>query len=336
MILSKRSNGIYYVIYNQANGKRTRISTKSKMKVEALSFLSRFQKELDLRKNMKPVAVTLQVYCVKFLEYSKSVHTVLTHKGYDKTLSMLQEYLGKIALQEITPVMMSEYLEQRIKTSSVYQARKDLICINSLFNKAVAEDYIEVNPCRKIKRIKIPQRQPIFFSSEEFKCLLNKIQEEDFRDLITFAIYTGLRQMELITLQWSQVNFKDRYIILDNNANVTKSKRVRAIPLNIEALQILTHRERIEKTEYVFTYKSKKIKAEFLSKRFKKYVIKAKLNPKLKFHSLRHSFASLLVQKGVTIYEVSKLLGHADVKTTEIYSHLRAEDLRSAIDKLNN
>jgi site-specific recombinase XerD len=72
-----------------------------------------------------------------------------------------------------------------------------------------------------------------------------------------------------------------------------------------------------------------------LSKLFKRYVLRADLNPKLKFHSLRHTFASWLVQKGVSIYEVSKLLGHSDIRVTQIYAHLTLDNLRSAVELLN-
>lgn len=76
------------------------------------------------------------------------------------------------------------------------------------------------------------------------------------------------------------------------------------------------------------------MKQDYLVKNYKKFVLKAGINPKLNFHSLRHTFASWLVQRGVSIYHVSKLLGHADIKTTEIYAHVRAEDLRASVELL--
>ena len=79
--------------------------------------------------------------------------------------------------------------------------------------------------------------------------------------------------------------------------------------MNLIALQILTEREREKQAELIFSCKGLPIKRNFISKTFKKFVKKAKLNSKLNFHYLRHTFASWLVQRGVSIYEVSKLLG---------------------------
>ena len=141
--------------------------------------------------------------------------------------------------------------------------------------------------------------------------------------------------MELLTLQWDQINFRDKLLTLDNRNHLTKSKKIRTIPLNIASMQIIVERESKKTSKNVFTYLDNAITQDQISKVFKKYVLKAKINPQLNFHSLRHTFASWLVQKGVSIYHVSKLLGHSDIKTTEIYSHLRAEDLRSAVEMLN-
>ena len=91
---------------------------------------------------------------------------------------------------------------------------------------------------------------------------------------------------------------------------------------------------------YVFLdSKGRKFRADTVSKWFKKTVRDAakeiKIDSNIHFHTLRHSFASCLVQRGISIYEVSKLLGHYDIKVTEIYAHLRSEDLRSVVVNLN-
>lgn len=336
MILSKRYNGVYYVFYLQSSGKRTCVSTKTKIKSEALKFLSQFEREIELRKIQRLPQTTLNEYCLRFLDYSKTIHTTKTYKAYSLTHSHIIKFFLDISLTQITPSMMSEYFEHRIKTSSIYQARKDLIFLNSLFHKSVAEGYLLSNPCKGIKRFRLPEKQPVFFSEWEFDSLLSKVKDGDLRDLFLFAIQTGMRQMELVTLEWSQIDFKEKCLILSNQSHITKSKRIRTIPLSIKAMQILTERERKKEGCLVFTYNHKSINPNYVSQKFKAYVREASINSNLSFHSLRHSFASWLVQKGVSIFQVSKLLGHSKVSTTEIYTHLRSEDLRSAINLLNN
>jgi site-specific recombinase XerD len=73
-----------------------------------------------------------------------------------------------------------------------------------------------------------------------------------------------------------------------------------------------------------------------MSKLFKKFVIKAELNNSLRFHDLRHSFASFLAQSGVSLYVISKLLGHSDIKTTEIYAHLTPNNYLNAVEMLDD
>ena len=335
MILSKRKNGFYYIFYFQTNGKRTRISTRTKLKNEALQFLSKFQSEIEKRKLSGITAKTILEFRKEFASYSESLHRPKTTKQFNAILKEFASYCQDMQLSEINSQSIDKYLQQKTRVS-LHTAQKHLAYLRSAFNKAVNDKYLLSNPFNKISNFKLPERQPLFIDEPSFQTLLRVIDNQDTKDIVIFAVKTGLRQMELITLEWNQINFKDKYLILDNNNYTTKSKKIRTIPLSIEAMQILGEREKKRNGELVFTFNGEKFVPEFLSKRFKKYVIEAKLNSKLKFHSLRHTFASWLVQKGVSIYHVSKLLGHANVETTEIYSHLRAEDLRSAINTLNN
>lgn len=87
-------------------------------------------------------------------------------------------------------------------------------------------------------------------------------------------------------------------------------------------------------SDVVFTYNDEPFTQDFIVHKFKKLVRMAKLNDELHFHSLRHSFATWLVQKGVSIYQVSKLLGHADVTTTQIYANLVIDDLHKSVKVL--
>lgn len=335
MFLSKR-NGYWYVFYDGDNGKKTCISTRTKIKRDAVKFLSEFQSRLQERRLKKVLPISLSEFRFHYLKYSEAVHSPKTTKGYRTTFNYLLNYFGDIQLSEIKNKKLVEYFHFRIKNTSVYAARKDLINISSCFNKAIVDNYLNENPCKGIKRFRIPEKQPLFFSECEFERLLNVIDDNEFKDIAIFAINTGLRQGEILSLEWEQVNFRDKILVLNNQNHLTKSKKIRTIPLNIKSMQILNDREQKQESNLVFGIPLTKTNQNNISKKFKYYVIKAGINPHLKFHSLRHSFASWLVQRGVSIYEVSKLLGHSDIKVTEIYSHLRAEDLRNSVNLLNN
>jgi len=118
-----------------------------------------------------------------------------------------------------------------------------LINISSAFTYAVKQGYLVENPCKSFKRFKIPGKQPLFFNELQFDLLMNTIEEQDIKDLVVFTVQTGLRQMEFITLEWRQINFKDRILILDNRNNLTKPKKIRTVPLSIKAMQILNNRK---------------------------------------------------------------------------------------------
>ncbi len=329
----KRENGIYYVAYDD-KGRTKRVSTGAKLKQDALSFLRNFNEELKRREGEKTAPVSLREFTEQFLRYSETVHTVKTNNAFKVTFGMLERHFGEVKLTDLTTGKLERFFTKRIKEASVYAARRDYINLSSAFNKAVRDKQLTETPCHGIGKIRIPEKLPLFFSPDEFQVLLAVIDKSDIRDLVEFACYTGLRQMELLTLRWEQIRLSDAMLILDNRTHTTKSKRIRTVPLNRKAQDILIRRKQISETEIVFTLKHRPVSQGYITKLFKRYVLRAKLNPTLSFHNLRHTFASWLVQRGVSIYEVSKLLGHSSVNVTAIYAHLQTDNLRESVQKL--
>jgi integrase len=161
------------------------------------------------------------------------------------------------------------------------------------------------------------------------------IDNDEMKELVVFAANTGCRQGEIINLRWNEVDLKGCRMTLGNREHLTKSKRVRSIPLNKLALEVLEKRKDKSVSELVFALDGSPIDPTRLSKRFKKYVKRAKLNDGLHFHSLRHSFASWLVMQGVSLFQVQKLLGHTTPTTTQIYAHLTNDNLAATVEKLS-
>ena len=333
MFLFQRHNGYYYVVYADQNGKQKRISTKTKLKREAMLFFSDVRDEIKMRKQSKIIPTTFEQIKFTVLKHSELYHTEKTTKVYKTTFKFLIEHFNKTPLHEISKIDLQSYLDKRISDSSIFAARKDLICIKAIMKRALDEKYISSNPCVGIKMIKVPQKQPLYFSQKDFESLLGAVDDLNFKDLIIIAVYTGLRQMELLTLTWDQVDFNNKLINLNNRQHITKSKRVRTIPMNEKVYNVLQNKYEHRKSESVFEYDGRDISSK-ISQKFKKYIRKAILNEKLNFHSLRHTFASWLVQKDVSIYLISKLLGHSNIQTTEIYAHLKNDNLLSCINKL--
>lgn len=334
MFLSKHKNGIYYVIYQNITGKRNKISSRTKNKAEAKQFLKEFKSEQKIIRTREFIPISLEDFKWEYLLYAEAMLSWKTTLTYKTTFNKMVEHFGNPMLSELSTKQLEEFIQVIIKKSS-HAARKHLINIKAAFNKAVRDGYLLTNPASTIKRIKPPEKLPVFYSDDEFKKLIKKCTTDDWKDIITFAVNTGMRQMEIITLRKRQINFTENHIILDNQYSLTKSRKIRILPYNETVSEILTRRLKKKDIEaVVFTRNGEPYSQDFLTHNFKKLRKKAGLNVKLNFHSLRHTFASRLVQRGVSIYHVSKLLGHADVSTTQIYAHLRTEDLRSAVERL--
>ncbi len=145
-----------------------------------------------------------------------------------------------------------------------------------------------------------------------------------------------MRQGEILALQWDAVDFARKVITVRNTETfLTKNKRERIIPMNQSLWGMLLQRkERNGGGTIVFHYSGQPMNADFVTKRFKRYIRKAELNDTLHWHSLRHSFASLLVQKGVSLYEIQTLLGHSSLGMTQKYAHLATSELHSAVNRI--
>lgn len=137
-----------------------------------------------------------------------------------------------------------------------------------------------------------------------------------------FLLNTGLRREEAINLRREDVQLEKRLIYV---ANKTKSYRSRIVPLNERALDVL---------EAVGPDLFSKINKETATQKFCEYLTRAGLKG-FKLHSLRHTFATNLIDRGVDIYTVSKILGHSDIKTTMVYAKVNIAVLHDAVGKLN-
>ena len=342
MFLLKR-DGVYHLEYFDKEENRTRrVSTKQRIKRDALKFLSDFESISKTKKVINDIL--LEDYKKQYCEYVKINLSNKYYLNVDLSFRQLIEHTGNVPITKLNYQLFEKFFTDtysRTKQGAVTYYR----ILKSAFNKAVQWEYISNNPILKIKLPKIPQNKPIFISDIELRQIINYEQNQTLKDIYLFAFYSGCRINEILNLKWSCINFSEKIITIRNDETfTTKSKKERIIPMSNNLFENLKNRlpkvNNINNNVYVFlNIRGRKFRPDTVSKWFKKTVKdvakEIKIDSNIHFHTLRHSFASCLVQRGVSIYEVSKLLGHSDIKTTEIYTHLTPNNLRSAIELLN-
>jgi integrase len=204
-----------------------------------------------------------------------------------------------------------------------------------MFETANRWALINSNPFRAVKKPRVRELRAAYFTVREFSMLLASMPEGTMKDLTATAALTGMRLSELLALQWEDIDFDKRLILVQNSDHfTTKSRRNRAIPMHVEVVRLLQQRKCISRSEIIFSENGEPLSRFEASHRFKNYVRKGGYNDRLHFHSLRHTFGTLLVRTGVPIYEVKELMGHRSITTTEMYAQMASAGLHGAVGKI--
>ena len=331
MYLGKnKKSGTYYIYYRQPNGKKTRKSTGTRLKSEALKFLSEFEKKLK-RATDEP-SFTMNELKFKYLGMIEVTHTRQSWRHSRHSLEKFIEVVGgEFQVRDVNKSIAESFILntfQRSKWSASLQLRH----LKAIFNRAIDWGYIDTNPFKGIK-LKIPVNNPVFINKKELELIVGKESNHTLASLYRFAFYSGMRLSEIVNLEWNDINMKAKLIQAKNKTGfTTKSKRERVIPISKQLKKILKSVK--SNGSYVFSKNGERFNPTYASRAFKKCVRALDLDDKIHFHTLRHSFASNLAQRGINLYLIQKLLGHSNITTTQIYSHLRTEDLVKAINEL--
>jgi integrase len=279
---------------------------------------------------------------------------LLTYAKAYKAPSSIRRDEGMIRLQ-ILPYFGSSKLN-RIKTHEVelwLLALRDRygLCEKScndvlgLFRKvgndAVRWGFVNDNPILKVQKFRIPEQKYSYWQTDEvckfleyFKNINPKPQGYWF---VVLALYTGMRRGELFSLRWDQIDFASSLIVVNRSfcrilkadKSYTKSGKIRYVPISAKLMCILKD------------FKVKNIESKVISfssidmlKRYFEKLTKLCGNKKIKFHDLRHTFASSFLSGGGNIYDLQKILGHSTVQVTERYAHLVPSHLKGKTEVL--
>ena len=234
---------------------------------------------------------------------------------------------------------LSERKEQGSKSRTV--ARNKVSIVN-LYKFLVMENYISKNPTDNLEVIRLKRVLPESLTDTEVDDLLavhNEKTDKGLRDKAIFELMysSGLRVSEICSLKIDDIFFEGKYLKICG-----KGKRERIVPINDRALDIL---QRYIQTSRVIMVKGKKTSELFLNFRgdkisrvgiwkiVKEAMKKSKIEKNIYPHTLRHSFATHLIQHGADLRAVQRMLGHSDITTTEIYTHVDSAHLKKQIAK---
>ncbi len=249
------------------------------------------------------------------------------------TFKQLSRFFGGLKLSAITPQRIAEYKRLRHsqgrKTGTL---AKELELLRASLNIALKEwEWIETTPFWKVKIEQPKKGMDRWLRPEEEHALLAECPEW-LRAIVVFALNTGMRRNEVLSLKWKHVNLEESTAMVDE----PKNGEVRTIPLNIKAHEVLESKGNMRPISgYVFHSKTgTKISGNNLRRAFNEAVKRSGIEH-VRFHDLRHTFATRLVQMGTDIYRVKELLGHKSLKMTTRYAHHDTSSLRSAVEILD-
>jgi integrase len=246
------------------------------------------------------------------------------------SLNALLPCFKETPLSKISPFSIEGYKLKRKERVTVSTVNRELALLKNMFTRAIDWGFALSNPVRKVKLYSEEnrKRERILTNEEISKFLLNS--SSPLREFVLIAINTGMRSGEILALKWEDIDFRNDYVIVRQS----KSGRSRKVPLNVvskQAFEVLKHSN--GSTDYVFFNPSTGRSIRSLKTAFKTACRKAGIHD-LRIHDFRHYAASRMVQAGIDLHTVSKILGHSSIMLTMRYSHPGFDHTREAIKAL--
>ena len=297
-----------------------------------------FAKEFIKQMPGSLTAISLKNFADEYLAFVKRSRAAKTYEGVKLVCKKLLNYFSPIRKIDAIKLKDAECFLDELKKSApkgVYNYHRTL---RAMWNKGIQWNYLRENPFAKIKLQKRQSKNPVFVTETLFEVIMPNIEADIVRDIVTTAFYTGCRLGELVNLTWQDINIKDEVITIGNNNYQTKSRKNRIVPIHQKVKEILIKRfpKIIRKDKhYVFSKNDGcAYTGDYFSRRFKKACRKAEINEGIHFHCLRHGAATRMIVNGAPVPSVQRILGHANIQTTMLYTHPDIEDLRAAVNRL--
>lgn len=264
---------------------------------------------------------------------NEKVSSENTRQSYLRDLRQLSSYLGNrgCSFTTATYEMLQEYIVcQKENGKSVATLSRNIASFKNFYKYLISSGVVVENPAAKLTTERAEQKLPQILSNEEVELLLQQPRCTDlkgYRDkaMLEVLYATGIRVSELISLKVDDIDFENKIL------NCSSQNKNRKIPLYPEALKALKEytsfirkqmiRSEDEETLFVNMNGDPMTRQGFW-KLIKYYQGKAGIQKNITPHTLRHSFAAHLLERGADMHSVQEMMGHSDISTTHMYTHL--------------
>ena len=274
---------------------------------------------------------------IDYLKYEKNLSSE-TIKKYKYNLIIFEKYMlnKNINLFDVTQQDIMDFITNYFKDKGVSSKTNSITSINNFYIYLVKDKRIDINPCENIDRPKMKKRLPDVLTVNEVDKLLDipLHTKEDYRNkaILEVLYATGIRISELTNLKMQDVDFTNKVVRVFG-----KGSKERIVPINKYALKYLGMYLDIrgsflkgKLTDYIFlNSKGEAISRESFGLELNKIVKKQGLNKRVTPHMLRHSFATHMLNQGADLRSIQELLGHSDISTTTIYTHVSNEKVKN-------
>ncbi|MES2766798.1 MAG: site-specific integrase [Bacteroidota bacterium] len=270
-----------------------------------------------------------------FAAYKDNIKNPKTREGYESAYRHLKEFAGEtLPFTAITSQWIEKFKTYLTNANSAYgrtaikkisgtSAYTYMSRIRTVYNKALKEKIIISDSFSDISRIKTEPSKTVFLELSEIELLLKTdCKKSDVKRAFLFSCFTGLRYSDIVALKWKNIQNGNIEIIQK------KSKKSVTVPLSNTARELLGKTGEAEHHIFEMPLPS------WTEKILKDWSNAAGIKKHVTFHVSRHTFATLSLTLGADLYTVSKLLGHANIQTTQIYAKVIDEKKKQAIDLL--
>ncbi len=347
--LSRDRQRVFHIYYSHpVSGKRTKKSTKTTVRTKAENELDKFMRNLGSASLAQVLPRDLRIKDLELLLFSANSNTksLKSHELNKLAFKHLIAVIGNKFIHEITKVDADIFVNCMVEKVAKTTLNIYLRQLKWSFSRSVIYDLIPYNPFQNVKQIIVPDKLRPNITEDDISKLISTMDDPFMIRLTKFAFLTAMRLSEIINLQWSDLDFEKNTILIQNKSNfVTKTRKNREIALTPSIRDLLTkslgsQNENVVRFRnpefYVFGNRNGfRFTPNYISHKFKKYVRKSELDPKICFHVIRHGSLTAMSLNGMPIHVLQEIAGHSEISTTEKYLHTNLKTITQYMERLN-